>query len=291
MTRRIRMAVAAVAAGLFSAAAQTQTPARAGFEVASIKLNPACRGGRSSGPPTPGRLEITCASLQDLIQQAYGTFANGPKFTLKRLRITGGPAWVESDVYTITAKADGGTPIWQMNGPMLQALLEERFALKLHRETREGSVYDLTIAKGGPKLKATPEGGCVPFDLNQNRMPGPPAPGEPRVRYCGSMQTMSNGGKNIMNGWGATLSNLAGMLSPGVGRDIIDKTGLTGLFDYRLEFSRDEVRAETNPGEASTPEGSSLFTAIEEQLGLKLVSAKGPVEYVVIDHVERPTDN
>jgi len=229
--------------------------------------------------------------VQDLIRQAYGIFANGPAITLKRLRITGAPAWVESDVYTITAKTDGSTPIWQMNGPMLQALLEDRFALKLHRETREGSVYDLTIAKGGPKLKATPEGGCVPLDLNQNRMPEKPAPGEPRVRYCGSMQSSSGMGKTTMSGWGATMANIAGMLSPGVGRDVIDKTGLTGLFDYRIEFSRDEVRADVHPGEASMPEGSSLFTAIEEQLGLKLVSAKGPVEYVVIDHVERPTDN
>ena len=291
MTRRIRVAIAAVATGLFNAAAQTPTPARAGFEVASIKLNPACGGGRGSGPPTPGRLEITCASLHDLIQQAYGIFANGPKFTLKRLRITGGPAWLDSDAYTISAKADGGTPIWQMNGPMLQALLEERFALKLHREMREGSVYDLTIAKGGPKLKATPEGGCVPLDLNQNRLPGPQTPGGPHVRYCGSTQSMSNMGKTTMSGWGATMANLAGMLSPGVGRDIIDKTGLTGMFDYHLEFSRDEVRAQVDAGEASMPEGSSLFTAIEEQLGLKLVSAKGPVEYVVIDHIERPTDN
>jgi uncharacterized protein (TIGR03435 family) len=218
-------------------------------------------------------------------------------------RVRGGPAWVYSDRYTINAETSdraaagptgGPTPDTLLLGSMLRLLLEDRFQLKTHRDTEEVAMYSLTVAKGGLKIKPMEEGGCVPFDPAKNRPRDTPPVSKP---WCiqGMGFTESDW---IINGAGQAMSNLAEMLTTITGRHVFDKTGLPGLFNYSLRFAHDD----TTPGEfppglpspfpqTDVPAGVSVFTVLEEQLGLKLVPDKGPREYLVIDSVQRPTEN
>jgi uncharacterized protein (TIGR03435 family) len=136
-------------------------PADQAFEAASIKPNLGCGGpGRGSGGrPSPGRVTLECAQLRDLILTAYGIYGNGGSANPRgfRMQVLGGPGWIDSDHYDIVAKAEGNTPVATLYGPMLRALLEDRFKLKVHRETREVPVYLLAVAKSGAKLKPTQE--------------------------------------------------------------------------------------------------------------------------------------
>jgi uncharacterized protein (TIGR03435 family) len=215
--------------------------------------------------------------------------------------IEGGPGWVDSDRYQITAKAEGAPGQNMMRGPMLQALLEDRFKLKIRRDTREAPVYSLTVAKNGPKLQPFQEGSCVVLDFS--KPPALPGPGEKFPVLCN--MRMLKTAKPILT-WevhGATLDEFSGELGADLDRIVINKTGITGKFDFQLEFAADETTAGINsmrsggeplvtPGTASDPSGGpSIFTAIQEQLGLKLESAKGPRGFLVIDRVEKPTEN
>jgi uncharacterized protein (TIGR03435 family) len=164
-----------------------------------------------------------------------------------------------------------------MMGPMMQVLLEDRFQLKIHRETTEGPVYFLSVARGGPKLHPFTEGSCTPYST----LPRPPL--QPGQKYC---ERIINGLSPSVEAQGATLDEFSKTLRIVVDRPVIDKTGIPGRFDIRVEYSREGT------GGASDPAGPpSLFTAIQEQLGLKLEPGKGPVGSFVIDHIERPTAN
>ena len=150
-----------------SASAQISSPA---FDVASTKLNTHCdTGGPSGGVSTPGRIAVECADLRDLILTAYGVYGDSanPAPGSFRMQVVGGPAWMDSTRYDIVAKPAGNPPRSQMYEPLLQLLLEDRFRLKVHRETKEGPVYLLTLAKSGPKLHATKEGMCVIADIDR----------------------------------------------------------------------------------------------------------------------------
>lgn len=217
--------------------------------------------------------------LRQLIQAAYIGFANGPNPSSKRVQTSGGPGWIDSDLYDIIAKAEGEPPLDQMAGPMLQALLEDRFKLKMHRETREVPVYVLTPGKNGVKPGALKEAAsCVPIDLNHPE----PAPDQPMPNFCDRQVFSSDGPNRIVDSYGRSMESLAGgLLSNNLDRPVIDKTGITGRFDFRLEFARN----------MADNTGTSIFTALQEQLGLKLTPDKGPVEVLVIDHVEKPSDN
>jgi uncharacterized protein (TIGR03435 family) len=164
---------------------------------------------------------------------------------------------------------------------MLQALLQERFRLGVHRETRQLPVYQLVVGKGGAKLQPSKEGSCTPYLVN-----GPPPRSGPG-NFCG-LHAVS-GLSRALEGKGVTLAMLAPSLSrtytAALGRNIIDGTGLSGAFDVHLEWASDPM-TEPTPGAAP-----SIFTALLEQLGLKLESAKGPVEVLVIEHVEKPSAN
>jgi uncharacterized protein (TIGR03435 family) len=260
------------------------------FEVAAIKL---CNGnGRGGTQPAPGRMNMGCQSVQELIQIAYGVFSSGTNkasnLSLRRIKVVGAPGWVESERYEINAKAEGGAGVGQMAGPMLQALLEDRFQLTMHRETREMPIYELTVAKGGAKLQPLKDGDCEPIDLNH--FPAAPAPGKPMPNFCGRQVMRMNGQLQTAEVHGMTLANFAaGMLSDRLDRPVFDRTGLSELFDIHLEFTPDHSMA----GAASPPDtlGPSIFTAVQEQLGLKLSAAKGPVEVLVLDHVEKPSAN
>jgi uncharacterized protein (TIGR03435 family) len=240
---------------------------------------------------------FACGSLVNFIQRAYILFANGrsnpPWFPPK---IEGGPAWKDSDRYRINAKAEGNASPEMMQGPMFQALLEDRFKLKIHRETRAASVYALTVAKGGFKLRRVDAGSCTPMDYSQ-----PAAPRQPDEKpVCGVGGFGRRGSLAFADIPAVSLDEFAKRLGGRLDRPVIDRTGITGLFDFHLEFAPDEATPGLrgplpDGGDPNRPSdqtgGQSIFTALQQQLGLKLEAAKGPVEFLVIDHVERPTEN
>jgi uncharacterized protein (TIGR03435 family) len=239
------------------------------FEAASIKPNPNCSGGRGgSGMPAPGRLNVNCLAARDLIQIAYGMFADGVTQNPHRPQVFDGPGWIDSETFDIVAKAEDNAPVAHMYGPMMQTLLEDRFALKIHKEIRQQPVYTLTVAKNGAKLPATAEGSCTPLDLSH------PVPAGAIICGRGSVRMVK--GNMVIDSHGSTVAKFAGSLVEMLNQPVIDRTGLTGLFDIHLEFA---------------PDNASIFTAVQDQLGLKLTSEKGPVEVLVIDHIERPSAN
>jgi uncharacterized protein (TIGR03435 family) len=278
---------------VFTAAAWAQTRPAA-FEVASIKPNPNCRNDGRGGP-SAGRLDLPCITPRALVRMAYGMFA-GDQLNARRLEVTGGPSWLDTEQYHITAKAEGSPSGPQMMGPMMRALLEERFHLKIHVEPKETAVFAMTVAKDGPKLTPAKPGGCVPIDLNR---PERPDPSQPMPKYCGLGSMRMSDGRQVAEVWGTTLDEFAGrMLSTWTGRPVIDKTGLSGRFDVRVEFTFQHAGGPvTLNGEAvpSPPAaegaGPSIFTALQQQLGLKLSPEKMPMDIVVVDSAQRPTEN
>lgn len=254
------------------------------FEVASIKpctLGPlvAKDGGPGGGGgrpgPTPGMYQSACDTVIDLIRTAYGEF----------VPISGGPGWINSDRYQITAKAEGDASSATMRGPMLRQLLKERFNLKILSETKEVPVYALIRAKGGFKLQPLKQGTCVPIGDLADLEPGQKPCGFPMTGMRGSaMSTEILGSfRDFCKVMGATL-----------GRPVIDRTGIAGMFDFRLNFAVDEsiggVSHSTSTALNDSP-GPSIFAAVQEQLGLKLESTKGPGESVFIADIERPSEN
>ncbi len=270
--------------------AQTPTTwARPQFDVASIK---------SSLEQTslmvvrqlPGRL-IGDASVRLLIRNAYA---------VQPYQIVGGPDWTNSDRYAIEAKAVGNASRAEML-LMLQALLEDRFQLKTHRETRELPTYALVSARGGLKLPPPKDGGCVnpvpdgPPDWSEGRMI-PPGLGQPVLAKCGSVSVGLGIPSARMQGGKILVPEFIRALSSVLGRTVIDKTGFTALFDVRLDFLPDETTPAmpAPPPEVAASLAStspSILTALQEQLGLRLESIKGPVEVLVIDSVARPTED
>jgi uncharacterized protein (TIGR03435 family) len=261
------------------------------FDVVSIKL---CKPGAARGDDSsPGRLSTGCAILADvdntgLIQQAYNRYADGQLTSGKIIPIEGGPEWIHSETFEIDAKSDGHPSILMMLGPMMQAILEDRFKLRIHRETRQGPVYELALGKGSPKLKPLQDGSCTPVLVGH---PLPPlAPGQ---HYCRNLV-----GPGSVNFEGGTLSMLAGLLGLILDRPVIDKTGITNYIEIHLKFSPDDSAAPRpatadpgSPAAVSSPDVPDIFQAFQEQLGLRLVPAKGPVDVLVLDHIERPSEN
>jgi uncharacterized protein (TIGR03435 family) len=253
------------------------------FEVASVKpqknarpvdaitLSFLTRVGQSS---RNGRFDLAGAPLSVLIQLAYN---------VKDVQVTGGPSWASSDAYDVTARAEGNATFEQMR-PMLRSLLADRFKLKIRQETRELPVYELAPAKGGIKVRVTREDNCVAPDPDNHPPPrNPPGP----LNTCGGVRRQMMSGaperKDRIEALQISMPELVRILSDDVGRTVIDKTGFKGTFDLHMEFTPDE--ALTN-GSGSGP---SLFTALTDQLGLRMVSAKAPVEMLVIEDAQRPS--
>ncbi|HYL75938.1 MAG TPA: M56 and DUF3738 domain-containing protein [Bryobacteraceae bacterium] len=249
------------------------TPAASKFEVASIK--PSAPGGLAARfmMAPGGRVNINNINVKFLIQQAY---------QVRDFQITGGPGWIGSDRYDIVAKGEGDEQISQEQmRAMMQGLLADRFKLVIHRETKELPVYSLVLGKNGPKLKETPE---------TEGVPGPDG-----VRRGGMQVRM---GRGLINGQGMTMEMLATQLANQLGRTVIDKTGLKGGYEVKLEWTPEQGQgpAIQREGGGDAPpttadSGPTIFTALQEQLGLKLESTKGPVTIIVIDSVEKPTEN
>jgi uncharacterized protein (TIGR03435 family) len=273
-----------------AAQAQKPAPAPAKFEVASIKPAPGCVQPRPGAFPR-GRLTIPCLTVQNMIQVSYGTY--GP-IRNPGIRIMGGPAWYASDRFDLTAKAeDPNTSVEEMFGPMLRALLEDRFGLKAHREDRDLPVYVLTVARNGPKIQPLKEGGCTVLDYGHP--PAPRAPGSPVIHYCGTSASVRKGPTQTIDTWGASVADfLHASISRFLDRPVIDKTGLAGLYDFHLQFAPEDNQASpcsdncASPADLAAP---SLYTAFEDQLGLKLSAEMGPVEVLVIDHIDGPSEN
>ena len=261
------------------------------FDVVSIKP---CKPGVTNGDDSaPGRLSIGCAILAGvdntgLIQRAYNRYADGHLTSATVIPIEGAPDWIHSEAFAIDAKSDGHPGILMMEGPMMQAILEDRFKLKIHRETRQGPVYELVLGKGSPKLKPLLEGSCTPVLVGR---PLPPLP--PDQHRCRNMVSP----RGSVDFEGGTLSMFAGLLNLILDRPVIDKTGIASYFEIHLRFSPDDSAPPrpfiADPGSPAVgaPDVPGIFQAIQEQLGLRLVPAKGPVDVLVIDHIERPSEN
>lgn len=271
--------------------AQAQVPERPpSFEVASVKEN---RSGDLRSPMRTepgGRFTATNVLLKFLIAEAF----MGPQPVHLSSRIVGGPDWINSTRFDIIAKASTEFRSSPEGPPnelvlMLRSLLEDRFKVRTHRETRELPVYELVVARAdgklGPQLRQS--------TANCDGPPPPRQPNEPPP--CGAMR----GPARVMAG-GIPMRRFAEMLTAIMavgtpasadGRLVVDKTGLSGRFAFSLTWTPDQIPTVAPPPGIPPvdPNGPSLVTALQEQLGLKLESAKGPVEVLVIDSVERPT--
>jgi len=247
-----------------------QTDATPKFEVASIKRSAADTESFMLAHPG-GRLDISRVTLKTLTAFAW---------RLQPFQVSGGPAWVRSEYFSIQAKAiaDPGEDRLLL---MVQALLAERFSLKLHFETKEAPVYFLVGGQPGKRLpiglQVTTEGSCARV---QNTVP--PGPGA-----CGSVGF----GVNHLEAHEISMARLAEVLSRVLDRKVIDKTGRPEKFNASLRWAPDEHQAlPSNDAIALPPDTPSIFTALREQLGLKLDPGKAPVELLVIDRAERPSD-
>ena len=296
-----------VAAGIVTAAgpaAQSPQapPAAPAFEVASIKPNNS-GDDRVMMQNQPGRFVATNITLRLLIRNAY---------QVQDFQITGGPNWLGSDHFDINAKVPDGFQM-QPPGPpgsgpgplqlMIRSLLAERFKLTLHNETKDSPIYALILARSdgrlGPELKKSETDCNAMFAAGRGRggpmpPPGPPPPGA--AMPCG----IRIGPGNMAVG-GSPLSQFANSLGMFTGRVVVDRTGLTGNYDFNLTWTPDQMpqRPPGAPadqpvqfnGVAIDPNGPSIFTAVQEQLGLKLDSARGPVELLVIDRADKPVED
>ena len=228
---------------------QIRAQSSSSFEAASIRRNVSGEV-NTQIKVSGGRLNIQNASVKTLVRNAYDILG---------FQLAGEPRWTDTEMYDIAATTGTSDAISSERlKTLLQALLTERFGFLAHWETREGSVYALSTAKGGAKLTESSD------------------PREP------SINTQKRPGEAMMKGAREPISILASNLGNQLGRFVLDKTGLTGLYDWTLEWSPDMTADSAHP---------SLFTALQQQLGLKLEAEKGPMRMLVIDRVERASEN
>ena len=285
-----RLLAALLSTAVVAAPALAQTDTRPAFAVATIKKNTTGADAQSMRLQPGGRIVATNQPLRRLILFA---------FSLQPQQLTGGPAWLDSDRFDIVAQAEGDlspTPPGGPPGPpqlMMQRLLAERFGLAVHDESREIPVYALTLARRdgqlGPRIKPaavdclalmTKAPGGVPVQAPQ--LPdGRPA--------CG----VRRDGTGRLTAGGTTMLMFATQILTGLSdRLVIDRTGLSGAYDFDLEHQLDTRGAPPTADSATAvPDRPSLFTALEEQLGLKLQATRAPITVTVIDRVTPPTEN
>jgi uncharacterized protein (TIGR03435 family) len=253
---------------LFARAAGAQSPA---FEVASVKPNKSGEVRALMYPQPGGRFTASNVTLRALIIGAY---------QLQGSQLSGGPDWLDSDRFDIAAKADGDPSPAQFFA-MLQTLLADRFKLTLHHEARIMPVYALLLARSdgrhGPRLQPS-DAKCG--TAASNYFPVVPDPSAPPP--CGDFRMSPRS----LVARGMRMPRLATLLAPPVGRIVVDATALNEAFDIELDWTPDQVQESDNRQANDAP---SLFTALQEQLGLKLESTRGPVDVLVVDHAERPT--
>jgi len=231
------------------------------FEVASIRLHPGpliISGIDISG----SRVSIPAATVSELVASAYG---------LKDYQLEGVSEWMRSDRYDIAAEAAAGSvPTVEQAKRMMQVLLADRFQLKVHQETREKPVYALVVGKNGSKLKENAAGSGVAKFNRKGR--------DVEMVFTGTPID-------------SLISQFPRM--PGIDRPVLDETGLSGKYDFQFTLTDVQLglRVEQNGIPAADAEGASVFTALQDQLGLKLEPRKAPIQIFVIDRVERPSEN
>ncbi len=237
----------------FSVLTSAQTTS---FEVASIKPNFSA-GGVSSIHLTAGRVSMQNVSLKKIILNAFG-IPDDREYMLD------GPNWLVTEHFDIEATFGANTPVPQVQ-QMIQTMLAERFRLALHKETRQLPTYSLIVAKNGPKIHPVEEG-----------------------------QARTSGGNGHFTATKISMGKFADLIARQAGLPVVDATGLQGVFDFTLDWSpAADIRMAAASGEAAPSDGkASLFTALQEQLGLRLESSKGPVEILVVDRMDKtPTAN
>lgn len=259
------------------------------FEAASVKPNKSIERNRGAGFQPGGRFLARNMTLRSLVGIAYGTPQPLPSF-----RVVGGPAWIDSDGFDIEAKAVGdfqetqGGPGFSNSGElMLRTLLADRFHLKAHTETRDLPIYALVQARSngslGPRLSRSNVDcdAAVAAAVAARAAGATPSPADrPVCAFRG------------FTGSGVTLGQLSAVLTPLLQRVVLDRTGLSGRFDVDLALTSEQLRRPDAPGGSDASlDSPSIFTTLQEQLGLKLESTKGPVEVVLIDLAEHPTEN
>jgi uncharacterized protein (TIGR03435 family) len=310
----VAVAAAVVLGPVFDFGVAAQAPLPPAFDVASVKPNKSGSGGVNVGNLPGGRFTATNVPVAFLLRQA---------FQVQPSQIIGAPKWADSDRFDIVAKAPDGTPPGQMP-PMIRTLLLDRFKLVFHNETRELPIFALLPARSdgslGPQLKPAGIDCAALFAARGRGGPpaggpggGPPPSGPPTGAPGGAAgrgagrdgPDFSPGnrppcaqlmGPGSIAGSGMTMAQLAAMLSVRVNRVVVDRTGLAGSFDLDLAWTPDQIPqgpgAVAPPGApplpSIDPDGPSLFTAVQEQLGLKLDSTKGPADVIVIDSIEHP---
>ncbi len=282
--------------GKTPAGSSAQTSERPSFEVTSVKAHPPGEAAYSLSP-IGDRFVATNVPLRLLVQWAYrpGTRYNN---LFLDSQIIGGPNWINTDRFDIQAKAEAGTnPVpFEQLVRMTQSLLEDRFRLRTHRETREAPVYALVVAKSGVRMKLS-ETQVLPPRTGQLRIFDPSGRQPPGTII--DVRSPSEDTTTTFSGSAAAMPMVVNMLQRYADRPIVDETSLKGLFDFRLTFSRP---VSASPGLDTTPQspatsgsdfsgGPQLFTAIQEQLGLKLEPKKGPVEVLIIDGADHPSEN
>jgi uncharacterized protein (TIGR03435 family) len=256
------------------------------FEVATLKVNASGDFRQLVQMQPGGRITLTNIPARQLIVAAY---------QVTPFQLVGGPVWLATDRYDIVAKLEGepkplvpGQPSPQVLA--LRPLLADRFKLKLHKETREMEVYNLVLIKRGvpgPTMNAsTTDCAAIAAARRGGPPPGPPDPNAPV--QCGMM-----GFPGMIRSGAQPIASITQMLTNQTGRLVFDRTNLTGNWDFTLKFA-EEARGVPPPGVTVPPvdpDAPSLFTALQEQLGMKLESTKAPVEVTVIDSAEHPTED
>lgn len=255
------------------------------YDVVSVKPNTS--GGRGGSTISPDGFSRRATTLTSLIYTAYAL--RFPE------QLIGAPPWISSDKFDVDTKMDGSVmdALQKMSQDdrsaarrqMMQGLLADRFKLTVHLETRELPVYTLVIAKGGLKMKEATPGDTYPNGLKI-------------LGGAGGMVYQTGPSGLMITAQAAAVAQLIPNISREVGRIVLDKTGLTGNYDFIFQFTPEAYRVPSNLGEGggSVPlppdfGAISIFTAVQEQLGLKLESVKASIDVVVIDHVERPSGN
>ncbi|HLH16721.1 MAG TPA: TIGR03435 family protein [Bryobacteraceae bacterium] len=290
---------ASFAVSILCFAALAQQPKGPAFEVASVKPSaPPGAGstmigtGGGPGTPDPSRATYNRLTLHQLLAIAYSVHGYQVR----------GPAWLDTERSDIVAKVPPAATRDDA-GPMLQNLLIERFKMAVHKETKEAPIYALLTAKNGPKLAESPKSAppeAVPAPNERRRAAQPPRDqdGFPILRGGrGNALLFHPDGRLRLAGGHMTMAGLSSTLSVYVGRQVVDMTGLNGEYDYKLAFTPGGLAIMRNmppppPGAPDADAGLSLFTALQEQLGLKLEPRKGPVDFIVVDSAEKvPTEN
>ncbi len=291
---KTRAPLGAIALACFSYAQQPRP-----LSYQQITIEPSAGTGRMRASWTPQGLSAKNVLLRNLIEMAY---------QVRDFQISGAPPWIASDKFDITAKSEtsNAEPPQHSNDQslaemrrMLQTLLADRFKLKVHRQMQELPVYALTVAKGGLRMRRSQDENCPAFHWSRND----PAADAPPLDHCGAILTGPNRRLNhTLDAVGMSIASplrqpdaspavpsgdLIGFVSlwGALDHPVIDKTGVKGRFDFHLEWSRQSKPDASALDQFTNP---SIFTALEQELGLKLELTKAPVEVIVIDHAVPP---